>query len=134
VDDRSYWIQVIEDINSRLPKEYVWVTNFDVKMPERRPGGGAPPPQRPGGGAGGPGGGNRQGEGAQVILKGLYLSNPRNAQVVDDFVNKLGESSLYTVDKAHLERSLPNDKEWAYDFKIPLTLNNPISGLVNTAR
>ena len=125
-------MQIIEDINSRLPKEYVWVTNFDIKMPETRPG---QQPPRPGpGGPGGAGGASRQASGAQVILKGLYLSNPRNTQVVDDFVAKLNESQLYTVDKAKLERSLPNDKEWAYDFKIPLTLNNPISGLVNTAK
>ncbi|HEY3901672.1 MAG TPA: type IV pilus assembly protein PilM [Chthoniobacter sp.] len=127
VDERSYWVQIIEDINTRLPKEYVWVTNFDVKVPERNAAPGRPVP-------GAAAGANRQGRGDQIILKGLYLANPRNAQVVDDFVNKLSESQLYTVDKAHLERSLPNDKEWAYDFKIPLTLNNPISGLVNTAK
>jgi hypothetical protein len=67
-------------------------------------------------------------------LKGLYLSNPRQTQVVDDFMAKLGESKLYTVDKADFKRSVPNDMEWAYDFEIPLVLNNPISGLVNNAK
>jgi hypothetical protein len=139
VDERTYWTQVIDDINSRLPKEYVWVTNFDVKLPESRPGQQQSQPQQPKGppgqgGAGGKGGAGRQGSGPQVILKGLYLANDRNAQVVDDFVTKLGESSLYTVDKAHIERSVPNEKDWAYDFKIPLTLNNPIEGLASTAR
>jgi hypothetical protein len=120
----------------------VWVTNFDVKIPETRPG--QQPQNRPQqptqaqrppgqGGPGGQGGGNRQGNGPQVILKGLYLANDRNAQVVDDFVAKLKESTLFAVDTAHIERSVPNDKDWAYDFKIPLTLNNPISGLANTA-
>ena len=46
-------------------------------------------------------------------------------------MTKLGESKLYTVDKADFKRSVPNDLEWAYDFEIPLVLNNPISGLIN---
>jgi hypothetical protein len=67
-------------------------------------------------------------------LKGLYLSNPRQAQVVDDFVAKLKESTLYSVDTAGIKRSVPNDQDWAFDFTIPLVLNNPISGLVNSAK
>ena len=43
VDERGYWVQIIDDINSRLPEGFVWITNFDVKArsgPER-------PPERP---------------------------------------------------------------------------------------
>ena len=69
-----------------------------------------------------------------MVLKGLYLWNTRQAQVVDDFVAKLSESKLYTVDKANLARSVPNDQEWAFDFEIPLILNNPINGLGGTEK
>ena len=131
VDEKSYWIQIIDDINSRLPKEDVWVVNFDVEVPKT--------PE--GGGGGGPGSRRPlQGtatspkNGARLILKGLYLSNPRQAQVVDDFVAKLKESTLYSVDTAGIKRSVPNDQDWAFDFTIPLVLNNPISGLVNSAK
>jgi hypothetical protein len=73
-------------------------------------------------------GAQQSGEGRQVelVLTGLYLWNSRQTSVVDDFVNKLSESSLYTVDKNDLKRSVPNDTEWAYDFEIPLILKNPI--------
>ncbi len=59
-------------------------------------------------------------------MKGLYLSNPRQALVVDDFVTKLKGSELYEVDEKNLKRSVPNESEWAYEFQIPLILKNPI--------
>jgi hypothetical protein len=67
---------------------------------------------------------------AQILtIKGLYLHNDRSAAVVDDFVKKLSESILYSVDKEskNYKRNLPNDNDWAYDFEIPLILKNPIS-------
>ena len=64
------------------------------------------------------------------MLKGLWLSNERQAAVFDDFVAKLKESPLYEVimdkDKGHV-RSVENDSEWAYEFAIPLVLKNSIS-------
>ena len=46
-------------------------------------------------------------------LKGLYLWNPRQALVVDDFVAKLKTSELYEVDEKNLKRSVQNETEWA---------------------
>jgi type IV pilus assembly protein PilM len=141
VDDRSYWVQLLDDINARLPKEYVWITSLDVQVaggqesPAKtgapRGGGGKPPA-----GPGAPGNASRQPRnGPKVILKGLYLFNtPKQAQVVEDFVKQLKESSLYTVDEDGIKRSAPNDKEWAYPFTIPLVLNNPISDLISTTK
>ena len=127
VDERGYWVQLLDDINSRLPTQFVWVTNFDMKNPAPEKGGSAPP-QRPSGPPGQQqGAGGRPAPGLRLVLKGLYLSNPRNALVVDDFVNKLSDSKLYSVDKPGIKRSVPNEQEWAYDFEIPLILNNPIS-------
>jgi type IV pilus assembly protein PilM len=116
VDERGYWVRIIQDINDRLPSDFVWVVNFDVSVPKPAPGIGkaAATPRTP-----------------VLLLTGLYLWNTRQAQVVDDFVNKLAESKLYSVDKSNIERSLPNDTDWAYTFKIPLVLNNPIGGLAS---
>jgi len=137
VDDRSYWVRVIDDINVRLPKEYVWVTSFAPVAAERKGGPGntlapgpKPPgpakPNQPGGGPGGPGG-QRTAAGATILLlKGLYLWNPRQAAVVDDFLAKLKASDLYDVDEKDMKRSVPNESEWAYEFEIPLVLKNPI--------
>ena len=49
-DDRSYWVQVIDDINARLPKDYVWVTSFGTAAPKTKAGGGLGDAQGPGSG------------------------------------------------------------------------------------
>jgi type IV pilus assembly protein PilM len=139
VDDRSYWVRVIDDINLRLPKEYVWVTSFGPVAAERRGGPGPgntlapgpkPPglakPNQPGGGPGGPGGQRSAAATTILLVKGLYLWNPRQAAVVDDFLAKLKGSDLYEVDEKDMKRSVPNEAEWAYEFEIPLVLKDPV--------
>lgn len=119
VDEKGYWLEMIEDINSRLPRDYIWVTNFDLEKPKLTIAGGANAQKK------GPGGNSAEAKGPVLLLKGLYLSNTRQAQVVDDFVTKLKESNLYTVDKDIIRQS-PNDQDWAYEFQIPLILKNSI--------
>ena len=131
VEERNYWVRIIDDINSRLPQDYVWVTSFDVKSQGKGgPGEAEPAAAAAAGKKGGAPGAKRSASGTVLLLKGLYLWNDRQTAVVDDFVGKLGESTLYTVDKDdkdHFKRSVPNDQEWAFEFEIPLILNNPIS-------
>ncbi len=125
VEERGYWLKIIEDINTRLPKDLVWVTSFEAKMQAPATDGAEPTP--------GPG---PKGQAAPklntvVLLKGLYLTNKRanQASVADEFKDKLIESTLYTVDQEppRYKRSLPNDSELAFDFEFPLILKNPIS-------
>jgi type IV pilus assembly protein PilM len=125
VSDRSYWVQLIDDINSRLPAELIWVVSFglqDAKGSELV----APSSQQSVRDSS-----NRSAQdkaGAKVLLlKGLYLENPRKAAVVDDFVAKLSESPLYEVKKDELKRSLGNENEWASEYSVALLLKNPIS-------
>ncbi|MDR3402755.1 MAG: type IV pilus assembly protein PilM [Chthoniobacter sp.] len=113
VDEKTYWGQIIDDINSRLPKDFVWITNFDIQKDKE--------------GLGGPKKGPNAGpKGVTLLLKGLYLFNNRGPQVVDDFINKLKESPYYTVEKDSIIRTSPNDVDWAFEFDIPLVLKNPI--------
>ncbi len=127
VEERSYWVKIIEDINARLPKELVWVTSFEARRQGAATEGSEPAPLP------GPGG---RGQGAPkentiLTLKGLYLLNDRTnpASVVDDFVKQLTESDLYTLDKENprFKRNVPNETHWAYEFEIPLILKNPIA-------
>ncbi len=125
VSDRSYWVKLIDDINSRLPRELIWVVSFgmqEVKGAERVSVGGAP--SLPGVAAAS----SEDKPGANVLLlKGLYLENPRKAAVVDDFVANLSESPLYEVKKDELKRSIGNENEWASEYSVALLLKNPIS-------
>ncbi|MCE9609770.1 MAG: type IV pilus assembly protein PilM [Chthoniobacter sp.] len=124
VEERGYWVKIIEDINARLPKELVWITSFEAKV-QAAPADGAEPHPTPGPGPKG----QPVVRPTVVTLKGLYLFNPKGASVVDGFVDKLTESDLYTVDKEppRFKRNVPNDSDWAYEFEIPLILKNPIT-------
>ena len=128
VRDREYWVKLIDDINSRLPAEYVWVTSF--KLPNKGEGRARPAPTSGKGGAGA----SPPKEAVVLLLEGLYLDNPRGPTVVDDFVANLGESAMYEVNKAELKRSVPNDNTWAYDYAVPLILKNSITPPVSFGR
>jgi type IV pilus assembly protein PilM len=125
LQERQYWTQVLQDLNSRLPKEFIWITNFNPELPKEDA---SAATQRPA-----PRGGARGAAAAPaaptmtVTLRGLYLDNPRGASVVDDYIQKLSESDLYVVNKEGQVRSVPNESEWAYEWSVPLTLKNPIA-------
>ncbi len=124
VDDRNYWVQIIEDINSRLPKDYVWITSFDMKPEARAAGGVAAAPRTPTPVVPGAPAAPRV-QGPTLLLKGLYLWNDKQTAVVDEFVTKLSESSLYTVikdERLGFKRTVPNELDWAFEFEIPLVL------------
>ena len=134
VHAREYWVKLIDDLNSRLPAEYIWITNFGIEQPRPgtaaarssttrpAPGGRPGAPGRPGGAAQPP-----REDRVTLLIKGLYLDNPRGPAVVDEFVAKLGESELYEVNKEELIRTVPNAAEWAFEYSVPLFLKNPIA-------
>jgi hypothetical protein len=125
VRDREYWVRVIDDINSRLPSDFIWVTHFKLEEAKEPKGtkapasgkGNAPPPAGAAGAAK-----------TALVLEGLYLENPRGANVVDDFLANLGESPFFTTSKESMRlRATPNEADWAFDYAIVLPLKNPIT-------
>ncbi len=118
--ERDYWVRVINDVNSRLPKDYVWITSFTPTIlketPSAQSGRGAKTAPR-----------GAAPENTVVQVAGLYLDNPAGPSVVDEFIAKLEESELYTVDKDKRTRAVPNESEWAYEFAVHLILKTPIS-------
>jgi type IV pilus assembly protein PilM len=125
VSERSYWVTLIDDINRRLPGELIWVVSLALQDAK------APKTSAPVAPSAAPGVAVRSGEGTAgekvLLLKGLYLENPRKAAVVDDFVAKLNESPFYEVKKDGLKRSIGNENEWASEYSVALILKNPIS-------
>lgn len=122
VYDRDYWITIIDDLNARLPDRLIWITQFDpgyfpsdgkfasaLGSQERTTPPASPAKQRFG-----------------IMIKGLFLENPKGAGVVDDYAKNLSESPWFEVDPNKI-RTTPNDKQWAYDYELHLYLKNPIS-------
>jgi type IV pilus assembly protein PilM len=123
--ERQYWTQLLNDVNARLPKEYLWITLFQPtqrKTPPPTPVPGAKPTPAP---RGKPGAAEAPKPQTVIELEGLYLYNDRGPAVIDDFVSKLKESDLYTVEPK--VREVQNDTDWAFRYTMTLVPKKPIA-------
>jgi type IV pilus assembly protein PilM len=137
VNDRNFWPQLFEQLNSRLPESDIWLTELAATsggkllgVSEKRAAESAstPPPALTTGPA-------TRGATAAAIdginLRGLYLWNPKQQEIVVDYLRNLAGSPLFAVDTKTPERfiksnSVPNDTEWAFPFELQLTLRKPV--------
>ena len=135
--ERAYWVSLLEDLNKRIPKDYIWITNLELQTPDavKKEADAAEPAPKPtsakvkpkkGGDGGGPS--------VKLMAKGLFLGvgagNNAGAAVVDEFVTNLKDSKLMIPsDDANDGFVRPNadTNEWAFKFVIPLKLKNPIN-------
>jgi type IV pilus assembly protein PilM len=149
VSERDYWVRLIQYIHSCLPEKNIWVTNLEIQepdLPKNVRGPLRPLPQIPAVkpapaqsaapvGAAGPGassafpGSATQGTPPSsqpvLLIKGLWLENPSQSRVVQDFGFKLkADSSFFTVPESDkweiIDKATPT--EWAQTFSIPLQL------------
>jgi hypothetical protein len=117
IKDRQEWTTLFNEIHSRLPKEYVWVTSFEKKKDtttaaaasssSSKSGSKAPPDTR-----------------QRYLLKGLYLENPADVNVTDPFVEALNKSKMFEVDKTQIVRKPSTGSDWAYEFSFPLIIKD----------
>ena len=140
-NERSAWAEILEELGSRLPPRFIWVTDLKP-LSEGRP---YPPtastqprtplPQQ---------GSQRVGQSATaparpaidaLEISGLYLANPPNekeARVIDEFVDQLQKSEVFKIEekdkaKAVIQRTTPDGQSWAYGYTIVLPLRNAIT-------
>ena len=138
VNDRNFWPQILEELNSRLPESDVWITELAATsgekrlgVSEKRAGEAAPTPQpTPATGAKG-----KTAAGRNVIdginVRGLYLWNPKQQEIVVDYFRNLAGSPIFVIDAKTPERviksnAVPNDSEWAFQYELQLTLRKPV--------
>jgi type IV pilus assembly protein PilM len=141
IDARSYWPRLLEDLNTRLPKENIWITELiplsngkpmapDVKElvvtnsnePATAPA--TPPATR----------GVRGTATAAAIdgllLRGLYLWNARQQEVVVDYFKNLVGSPFFAIDPNNQQRvikpTMPNNTEWAFPHELRLDLKQKL--------
>lgn len=134
VNDRNFWPQILEDLNARLPQADIWITELaaisggkPLGAPEKRGGENAPPPSPTPGNAVAAAGKAIDG----ILVRGLYLYNPKQQEIVVDYLRNLAKSPFFVVDLKTPERviksrSVPNDSEWAFPYEIQLTLRKPV--------
>ena len=138
INDRGVWLRIIDDLNARLPKENIWITELAPTSGGRVVGGAAPgaattsapvaPPPAQGRAAAGPGAPNGPMIDG-VFVAGLYLSNPKQQEIVVDYFRNLLGSTVFEVDPNKqsevIKPSTPTNTEWAYPYELRLKLRQP---------
>src|SRR2546423_7973398 len=130
INDRFFWTEILEDLNSRLPKEDVWITEL-VPLSGGKPIGvdekhAAEISQMPTVARS-----TAKGPAAAIdgiLLRGLYLFNPKQQEVVVDYFRNLVGSSFFNVDPNNQARviksTIPNNTDWAFPYELRLELQN----------
>jgi type IV pilus assembly protein PilM len=143
VNDRNFWPELLEDLNSRLPEADIWITELAatsggnmVGTAEKRTGEKAPATVPASQAA--PAGKTKttapvtSGPAIDgILVRGLYLYNPKQQEIVLDYFRDLAASPFFIIDPKTPERviksnSVPNDTEWAFPYELQLTLRKPV--------
>src|ERR1051325_1885606 len=136
VNDRNFWPQILEQLNSRLPASDIWITELAATsggkllgVSEKRAAerGSTLPPTAAAATAKTAATTTIDG----INIRGLYLWNPKQQEIVVDYLRSLTNSPLFVVDAKTPERfiksnSVPNDTEWAFPFDLQLALRKPM--------
>ena len=137
INDRNFWPQIIEDLNARLPREDIWITELvptsngkelasSDHYPTRPIAAPMPAvsPLRPGTTPSAPA---LDG----LLVRGLYLFNPRQQEVVVDYFRNLVESPWFAIDPNNqakvIKPATPNETEWAFPYELRLDLRKAVS-------
>jgi type IV pilus assembly protein PilM len=116
---REAYPRILAELSAKVPERYLWITQIQAvgDIPQR----GVPAK-------------SNDGSIKALLVKGLYLDNPRQASVIDDFVTSLQSSEFFAVEekeksKIITQRGSPNGEYWAYPFSLRIPLRNPITPL-----
>src|SRR5438034_7021432 len=141
INDRSFWPEILEELNARLPEGGIWITKLAatsggklVGVSEKEKGIGeiAPTPSPAPGTKSGtqmPGASTAVIDG--IVLRGLYMFNPKQQEIVVDYFRNLAGSSLFKIDPNNQARviksnTVPNETDWAFPYELQLTLRTPV--------
>ena len=137
VRDQGAWARILDDLNARLPMEDIWITGLAPTSGGKIVGE-----------AGGPGFtaataanptalARTRAPNANppmidgVFVRGLYLFNRKQQEVVVDYFRNLLGSTVFEVDADHqsevIKPSTPTATEWAYPYELRLKLRQPFA-------
>jgi type IV pilus assembly protein PilM len=135
INERNFWPQILEELNARLPKEDIWITELvptsggkPLGVPDTRtiaattpvP---APSPPRPGATPTAPAIDG-------LLVRGLYLFNPKQQEVVVDYFRNLTSPPWFAIDPNNqakvIKPTTPNNSEWAFPYELRLDLRKPV--------
>jgi hypothetical protein len=66
-----------------------------------------------------------------IFVRGLYLFNPRQQEVVVDYFRNLIDSPYFKIDPNNqakvIRPTTPNNTEWAFPYELRLDLKKPVT-------
>jgi type IV pilus assembly protein PilM len=134
ISDRGAWLRILDDLKLRLPREDIWLTEIAaasggkiVGQPSvtatNLPGNSSAAERNRAAAAKNPG----MIDG--VFVRGLYLYNPKQQEIVVDYFRNLLSSTVFEVDPNKeaevIKPSTPTNTEWAYPYELRLKLRHP---------
>jgi Tfp pilus assembly protein PilN len=136
INDRSFWPQILEELTAHLPEGNIWITKLaatsggkllGVSEQEKGIGEIATSLPPPGTKAASPSGRAIDG----INVRGLYMYNPKQQEVVVDYFRNLAGSPFFNINPNKPESvikstSVPNDTEWAFPYELQLDLRKPV--------
>jgi type IV pilus assembly protein PilM len=139
INDRSFWPQILEELTAHLPEGNIWITKLAATsggkllgVSEQEKGSAEvaptpPPAGRPGTKTASPSGRAIDG----INVRGLYMYNPKQQEVVVDYFRNLAGSPFFNINPNKPESvikstSVPNDTEWAFPYELQLDLRKPV--------
>ena len=132
VEERAQWTRLVDDLNARLPDSFIWITSLEASVPQEKAESapaarfGAAAPTAPKAKAAAPAKDPQQ----ILIVKGLYLDNPRGPGVIDDFAKNLASSPFFTIDLNKKQEINPvrstDINQWSLSYELRLPLTKPL--------
>ena len=140
INDRSFWPQILQELNARLPEADIWITELAATSGEKLVGVGEKRASEAGGTirlavSSPPASTAKTSEGGLTVdgiyVRGLYMYNPKQQELVVDYLRNLAKSPFFVVDEKKPERviksnAVPSDREWAFPYELQLTLRRPV--------
>ena len=137
INDRSFWPEILQELNARLPESDIWITELAATSGEKLLGAGEKRTSETARAAGSPSSAAaaKTSERGLVVdgiyVRGLYIYNPKQQELVVDYLRNLAQSPFFVVDEKKPERviksnAVPNDREWAFPYELQLTLRRPV--------
>ena len=136
INDRSFWPQIVEELNARLPPEDIWITELvatsagtPLVAPDARllPAEASPPST-----VSPPRARSAPTELAidGLLVRGLYLFNPKQQEIVVDYFRNLVGSPWFALDPNNqakvIKPTTPSNTEWAFPYELRLDLRKPV--------
>lgn len=132
VGDRSYWVRLLTDLNSKFENDLIWLTVVEL-LKDGKP----TTPALFGQEQSSSSAAGRSAANAKPVyelrLQGLYRKNDEGEQVVYRFADKLAKSGWFVADKFEEKRaeyvsaeSGVEEDRYAYKFNIKLPLQQPM--------